>query len=71
MEVGEATKESNIEIPQKNEDRTSVHSGNPTSQHFSKESQNTDPKTYMCPRGHCSIINNRQDREATQVPTVR
>ena len=38
---------------------------------YIKETENTSSKEYMHPYAHCSIIHNRQDMEATRVPTNR
>ena len=43
----------------------------PTPGNLSKETQNTNLKEDKHPCVHCSIIYNRQDREAAQVPISR
>ena len=55
MQIGEATVESSMKIPQK--------LSNPTSGNISKGTQNTNLKEHKHPYVHCSVIYNCQDME--------
>ena len=71
MQIFEATMESSMEIPQKIKNGSAFSSSDPTSGNISKGTQNTNSKEYKHPCVHCSIIYNRQDTEAAQVPISR
>lgn len=68
LEIGTATMENSMEIPQKIKNRTNIKTINSTSWNFSKENKNIIQKIYMHPYVHVSIIYNSQDMEITQVP---
>ena len=63
MQIGEATVESSMKIPQK--------LSNPTSGNISEETQNTNSKEHKHPYVHCSVIYNCRDMEAAQVSISR
>ena len=71
MQIGAATVVSSMEIPQKIKNGSALWSSNPTSEHLSEETQNTNSKEHKHPYVHCSIIYNCQDLEAAQVPISR
>ena len=71
MQIGAATVESSMDIPQEIKNGTAFWPCDPTSGSVSKESQNTNSKDSMHPYVHCSIIYNSQDLEAAQVPISR
>ena len=60
--------ENNMEFPQKIKNKTGLWPRNSMPGYIFKETQNTSLKRYMHPYGHCSIIYNSQNVEATQVP---
>ena len=62
---GAATLEKSMEFPQKIKNRTTLWSSNSTSEYLPKGNENTNLKRYLHPHGHCSIIYNSQDMEAT------
>ena len=69
MQIGAATVESSMELPQKIKDGTAFWPSDSTSGNISEETQNnTNSKEYIHPYVHCSIIYNSQDMEAAQVP---
>ena len=70
MQIGAATVENSMEIPQKIKNGSSFWTSDPTSENISKETQNTNSKEYKNkehkhPYVHWSIIYNHQDMEAT------
>ena len=65
MQIGAATVENNMEVPQKTDNRTTLQSNNPTSGYLPKGNKNTDLKRYMPPYVYCSIIYSSQDMEST------
>ena len=65
MQIGAATVESSIEIPQKIKNGSAFWPSNPTSGNISKETQNTNLKEHK--HSSRSIIYNCQDLEAAQV----
>ena len=67
MQIGAATVESSMEIPQKIKNGTALWPRNSTSGNLSEETQNTKVKEYPHRYLHGSIIYNRQDSEAAQV----
>ena len=71
MQIGAATVESSMELPQKIKNGTDLWTNNSTSVNLSKETQNTNSKEYKHPYVHCSIIYNLQDMEAAQVSISR
>ena len=71
MPIGAAAVENSMEVPQKIEDGNALWLGDSTSGYLSEETPNTNSKNFMHPYVHCSIINNRQDMETTQVPINR
>ena len=66
MQIGVATVESNMEIPQKIKNESAFRPSYPTSGTISEGTQNTNLKEYKHPYVHCSVIYNRQDMEAAQ-----
>ena len=68
MQIGVATVENSMELPQKIKNRTALWLSNPTSGNISEETQNTDLKEYMHSYVHCSVIYNKHDLEPFQVP---
>ena len=71
MQMGAATMESSMELPQKVKNGTALWPSNSISRNLSKETQNTNLKEYMHPCVHCSIIYNSQDLEAAQMSISR
>ena len=71
MQIGAATVESSMEIPQKIKNGTALWPSDSTSESLSKEVQNINSKEYKHPYGHCSIIYNHHDMETVQVFTNR
>ena len=71
MQIGAATMESSMEIPQKIKNGPALLPSNSTSGYIFKETQNTNLKEYMHPYVHCSIIYNHQDMELAQVSVSR
>ena len=71
MQIGAATVESNMEIPQKSKNATALWPIDFTSGNLSEETQNTNLKEHMHPYVHCSIIYNRQDLKAAQVSIIK
>ena len=71
MQVGAAPEKISMEIPQKITYGSAFWPIDPTSGNIAKETQNTNSKEHKHPCVHCSIIYNRQDMEAAQVPISR
>ena len=71
MQIGAATVESSMKIPQKIKNGTAQWPSNSTSGNISEETQNTNLKRYMHPCVHCGIIFNSQDAEVSHVPISR
>ena len=71
MQIGAATVESSMEIPQKIKNPSASQPSNPTSGDMYEETQNTNLKEHKHPYVHCSVIYNHQDMEATQVSISR
>ena len=71
MQVGAATVESSMEIPQKIKNGSAFQFSNPTSGNIPEGTQDTYLKEHKHAYVHCSIIYNHQDMEATQVPISR
>ena len=71
MQIGVATMESSMEIPQQIENGSAFRSSNPTSGNIYEEIQNTNSKEHKRPYVHCSIIYNHQDMEAAHVSISR
>ena len=67
IQMGVATVESSMEIPQEIKNGSAFWPSNPTSGNISEENQNTNSKEHKHPYVHCSIIYNHQDMEAAQV----
>jgi len=65
MIIGAATVESNMEVPQKVKNRTSMSPSKSTSGYLPKGDENTTLKRYLHPHVHWSIIYNSQDVETT------
>ena len=70
MQIGAATVESIMNIPQKIKNG-SFWPSNPTSGNVSKGTQNTNSNEHKHPSVHCGIIYNCQDMEAAQVSISR
>ena len=58
-EIGAATMESSMEVPQKTTNTVAIESGNPTLGHTSRQKCNS--KRYMHPSVHSSTTHNSQD----------
>ena len=65
MEMGAATMENSIEVPQKVKNRTTIWSNNSTSGYLSEEDKNTNLKRYMHPHVYYRIVYNSQDMQTT------
>ena len=66
MQVGAATIENSIEVPQRTKNRTTTWSSNITSGH--KPRQNYNSKRYMYPYVHSSTVYSSQDMEQPKCP---
>ena len=64
MQIGSATIESSMEIPQEIKNGTALWPSDATSGNLSEETWNTNSKEHKYPCVHCSIIYNHQDMEA-------
>ena len=71
MQIGAATVESSMELPQKIKNGTALWLSDSTSWILSEETQNTNSKEYMHPCVQCSVIYHTQHVEAAQVSTSR
>ena len=71
MQIGGATVESSVEIPQKLKNGFAFWPGDPTSGTISEGTKNTNLREHKYLYVHCSIIDNCQDMEAAQVSTSR
>ena len=71
MQIGVATVECSMEIPQKILNESAFWSSNSTSGNIAKDTQNTNSKEHKDPYVHCSVIYNYQDMEAAQVSKSR
>ena len=71
MQIGEATVENSMEIPQNIKNGTALQLGDSMPGYISKETQNTNSKKYTHAYAHCSVIYNSQDMETAQVPINR
>ena len=56
MQIGAASVESSMEIPQKIQNVTAFWPNDPTSENIYKGTQNTNSKEHKHPYVHCSII---------------
>ena len=71
MQIGVATAENSMEVPQQMKNGTSLLPSDSISGYISKETPNSDSKEYMHPYVYCSIIYNSQAMPATQVTINR
>ena len=71
MQTGAATVENSMEIPQKIKNGSAFWPSDPPSGNISEETQNINLKEYKHSCVLYSIIYNRQDIEAAQVPSSR
>ena len=71
MQIGAATVESSMEIPQKIKNGSAFWPSSSTSGNLSEGNQNTNLKEHKHHYIHCSIIYNQQDMEAAQVSISR
>ena len=80
MEIGAATVENSVEVPQKIKNRTTILSSNsssgylaptPTKEKKRKTTKNTNSNRYRHPYVHSNTIYNSQEMEATSVSTDR
>ena len=69
IQIGAATMENGMELPQKIKNRPALQSSYSTFGDLSEKIQNINLKEYMHPYVNCSIIYNSQAMETTQVPT--
>ena len=67
MQIGVATVESSMELPQKVKNGTDLQLSNFTSENLPEETWNTNSKEYIHPYVHYNIIYSCQDLEAAQV----
>ena len=67
MQIGAATVENSMEVPQKIKNESTFWPSNPTFGNISKGTQNTNLKEHKHPYVRCSIIYNYQDMETAQV----
>ena len=71
MQTGTAIIKSSMEFTPQIKNGTALWPSGSTSGNTLEETQNTNSKEYMHPYVHYSIIYNRQDLEAAQVPIGR
>ena len=71
MQIGAATVESSMVIPQKIKNGSAFHPTYPTSGNICEGTQNTNLKEHKHLYVHCSVIYSRQDMEAAQVSISR
>ena len=71
MQIGVATAENSMEVPQQMKNGTSLLPSDSISGYISKETPNSDSKEYMHPYVYCSLIYNSQAMQATQMPINR
>ena len=64
MQIGATTVEKSIEFPQEIKNGLALWHSASSSGNISKETWNTDLKTYMHPDVHCSVIYSNPDLEA-------
>ena len=69
MDVGTATVEDAVEVPQKSENRITIGPSNPSLGRAL--GQNSNSKEYMQPRVHSSTIHNGQNVETTSISIDR
>ena len=67
IQMGAATMESSMVIPQKIKNESAFWSSDPISGNISKETQNSNSEEHQQPSVHFSVIYNHQDMEAAQV----
>lgn len=68
LQIGVATIENSLEVPQKIKNRAAIPSSSSISGYVTKENRNTILKSYMHPYVHCRAIYNNHDMGATYVP---
>ena len=71
IQIGAATVESGMGVPQKIKNGSAFWPSDPTFDNISKGTQNTNLKEHKHPYVHCSIIYNHQDMEAAQMSINR
>ena len=71
MQIGAATVESSMEIPQKVKNGSAFQLREPTSGNISRETRNTNSKEHKHPYVHCSVIYRHQHMKAAQVSISR
>ena len=71
MQIGAATMENSMEIPQKIQNGSAFRPSSATSGNISEGTQNTNLKEHKHLYVHCSVIYNLQDMEAAQVSINR
>ena len=71
MQIGAATIEKSMELPQKITKETALWPSNSTSENVSLEAWNTNLKDWMHPHVRGSVIYNHQDLEAAHMPISR
>ena len=64
-----AAMEHSMKVPQKTKKRTTIWSSNPTFVYVSKRIESRMLKRYLHTYVHCSIIQNSQEVESTQMST--
>ena len=70
-QIGAATMESTMQVPQKIKNESSLWHSDPTSGNISEETQNTNSKEHKHTHVPRSIMYNLQDMEAAQVSISR
>ena len=70
MWAGATMVENSMEVPLKTKSETTIGSWSPTPGHISGKDENTHLKRYMDPNVCTSTIHNRQDMEATYIPST-
>ena len=65
IQIGLATKEKSMEVPQEIKSRTIISSSNPSSGYVSKGNENRSLKSYLHYSVHYSFMHNSQGMETT------
>ena len=71
MQIGAATVENSMQLPQQIKNKLPLSPSDSTSGNVFEETEDTDSKEYMHLYVHCCTIYSSQDSEAAQVPISR
>ena len=70
MQIGAASMENGMEIPQRIRNRDALCPSHLTTGNLTNKPEINNPKRLMHPYVHCSIIHHSQEVEATRVPPL-